>query len=120
VVDTALTEEAGEYCMEDSSWEYYEPWSWRAICTETGSKWIQRLTGSQDFVRSVKGFKENLNPKAAEDRYLTLIPNHTEIDEAHAWEYVNGEFTSETQNFNADRAYDSILRKLLGSRPWYS
>lgn len=122
VLDTALTEEDGEYHMEESSWEYYEPWSWRAICTETGSKWMQRVTGSHDFVRSVKVFKETLNPisKAAEDRYLTLIPNYAEIDEAQAWEYVNGEFTSDTQNCNAYGADNSILRKLLGSRPWDS
>lgn len=52
---------------------------------------MQRLTGSHDFVRSVRAFKEQLNPKGSEDRYLTLIPNYTELDEARTWEYVDGE-----------------------------
>ncbi|KAK5047210.1 hypothetical protein LTR84_006732 [Exophiala bonariae] len=85
----ALAEEADAPCIEESSWEYYEPWSWRAICSDTGLQWMQRLTGSHDFVRSVRLFKEQLNPMSSEDRYLTLIPDYTEPEETVAWEYVN-------------------------------
>ncbi|KEF61156.1 uncharacterized protein A1O9_02721 [Exophiala aquamarina CBS 119918] len=89
VLNAALVDKADVSFIEESGWEYYEPWSWRAICTDTGSQWMQRLTGSQDFVRSVRTFKEHLNPKSSEDRYLTLIPNYTELEEVRAWEYVN-------------------------------
>jgi len=91
VPDAPLANDVDAPYLEDSSWEYYEPWSWRAICTDTGAQWMQSLTGSHDFGCSVRAFKEHLNPKGSLDRQLTLIPNYKEIDQDLAWEYVNGE-----------------------------
>lgn len=51
---------------------------------------MQKLTGSQNFARSVRLFKESLNPNASDDSYLSLVPNYTELGEAHAKEYVDG------------------------------
>ncbi|KIX06975.1 uncharacterized protein Z518_04951 [Rhinocladiella mackenziei CBS 650.93] len=75
--------------LEDSNWEYHEPWSWTSICSETGSKWIRSVTGSRDFVATTKRFAQDMVPRSSYDKYLSASARSPETGEATAWKYVD-------------------------------
>jgi hypothetical protein len=79
---------------EESCWQYHEPWSWASICSDPGSKWIYDMTESRDFVALAKRFfaKDLMRPAGNDKPMPPLGPSSPleEVDEATAWEYVDG------------------------------
>ena len=108
--------ESNDYVMQESAWEYHEPWSWLSICSEVGSRWVCGVTQSNEFGGIARRFAKEFARRTTIGNTPSLTPISSDVDEETAWKYVDGK--QQTLKFHPapllSREIRSFLRTMLG------